>query len=379
MLASLSVPLSWKEIAVRTWNEIWADDLLDLAAQQAYYFFFALFPALLTFISLASFFPIENMTGQVVSMLGRFAPPEVITIITDQINKISESAHGGILTFGFLLTLWSSSGAMVSIITTLNAAYDITEGRPLWRVRLTAIGLTIGVAFFILLSMALVLVGPTLAEHIANTMHLGAALKWTMWIVQWPVVLALVATGIGLVYYFAPDAEQDWVWITPGSIIATLLWLLVSLAFKLYIAYFGSYNETYGTLGAFIVLLTWFYLSGLAILIGAEFNAEIEHASPYGKAVGEKVPGEKRKIGPAAARDYEERKRRGIVDVPPFPDDVNCDVEPRRPANGREGLRPSDLVIGAALLAPAAVKLAKEVREKVNGESEDHRRDTDAA
>jgi membrane protein len=379
MLASLRVPLSWKEIAVRTWNEIWADDLLDLAAQQAYYFFFALFPALLTFISLASFFPIDNMTGQVVSMLGRFAPPEVITIITDQIKKISESAHGGILTFGFLLTLWSSSGAMVSIITTLNAAYDITEGRPLWRVRFTALGLTIGVAFFILLSMALVLVGPTLAGHIANTMHLGAALKWTMWIVQWPVVLALVATGIGLVYYFAPDAEQDWVWITPGSVIATLLWVLVSLAFKLYIAYFGSYNETYGTLGAFIVLLTWFYLSGLAILIGAEFNAEIEHASPYGKAVGEKVPGEKRKIGPAAARAYEERKRKGIVDVPPFPDDVNCDVEPGRPANGREGLRPSDLVIGAALLAPAAVKLAKEVREKVNGKSEDQRRDTDAA
>jgi len=379
MLASLSVPLSWKQLAVRTWKEIWADDLLDLAAQQAYYFFFALFPALLTFISLASFFPIENMTGQIVSVLGRFAPPEVITIITDQINKISESAHGGILTFGFLLTLWSSSGAMVAIITTLNAAYDITEARPFWRVRLTAIGLTIGVAFFILLSMALVLVGPTLAEHLADAMHLGAALKWTMWIVQWPIVLALVASGIGLIYYFAPDAEQDWVWITPGSVIATFLWVMVSLAFKLYIAYFGSYNETYGTLGAFIVLLTWFYLSGLAILIGAEFNAEIEHASPYGKGVGEKVPGQKRKIGSAAARDYEERKRKGMVDAPPFPDDVNCDVEPQRPANGREGLRPSDLVIGAALLAPAAVKLAKEVREKVNGESENHRRDTDAA
>jgi hypothetical protein len=200
-----------------------------------------------------------------------------------------------------------------------------------------------------------------------------------MWIVQWPIILGLVAFGIGLIYYFAPDAEQDWVWITPGSVVATLLWVVVSLAFKLYIAYFGNYNETYGTLGAFIVLLTWFYLSGLAILIGAEVNAEIEHASPYGKAVGEKVPGEKRKIGAAAARDYEERKRKGIVDVPPFPDDTNCDVEPQRPANGREGLRTSDLVIGAALLAPAAVKLAKEVRETVNGESEDHRRDTDAA
>jgi membrane protein len=379
MLAYFHVPLSWKALAVRTWNEIWADDLLNLAAQQAYYFFFALFPALLTFISLASFFPIDNLTGQIVSVLGRFAPPEVITIITDQIGKISETGHGGILTFGFLLTLWSSSGAMVSIITTLNAAYDITEGRPLWRVRLTAIGLTLGVAFFILLSMALVLVGPTLAEHLANTMHLGGALKWTMWVVQWPVVLVLVATGIGLVYYFAPDAEQDWVWITPGSVMATMLWVVVSLGLKLYIAYFGNYNETYGTLGAFIVLLTWFYLSGLAILIGAEVNAEIEHASPYGKDVGEKVPGEKRKIGAAAARHYEERKRKSIVDAPPFPDDVNCDVEPRRRANEHEGLRPSDLVIGAAVLAPVAVKIAKEVRERLNGEPKDDRRATDAA
>ena len=379
MLGYFKVPLSWKALAIRTWSEIWADDLLNLAAQQAYYFFFALFPALLTFISLASFFPIDNLTGQIVSVLGRFAPPDVITIITDQIKKISESGHGGILTFGFLLTVWSSSGAMVSIITTLNAAYDITEGRPLWRVRLTAIGLTIGVAFFILLSMALVLVGPTIAEHLANTMHLGGAFKWTMWVLQWPIVFAFVATGIGLVYYFAPDAEQDWVWITPGSVIATMLWVVVSLGLKLYITYFGNYNETYGTLGAFIVLLTWFYLSGLAILVGAEVNAEIEHASPYGKDVGEKVPGEKRKLGAAAARDYEERKRKGITDVPPFADDVNCDVEPRRPANEHEGLRPSDLVIGAVILTPVAVKIAKEVREKINGASENDRRDTDAA
>ncbi len=379
MLAHFNVPLSSKEIAVRTWKEIWADDLLNLAAQQAYYFFFALFPALLTFISLASFFPIDNLTGQIVSLLGRFAPPEVIKIITEQIKNISESDHGGVLTFGFLLTLWSSSGALVSIISTLNAAYDITEGRPLWRVRLTALGLTIGVAFFILLSMALVLVGPTVAEHLANTMHLGGAMKWTMWVVQWPIVFALVATGIGLVYYFAPDAEQEWVWITPGSVIATSLWVVVSLGLKLYITQFGNYNETYGTLGAFIVLLTWFYLSGLAILIGAEVNAEIEHASPYGKAVGEKVPGEKRKIGPAAARAYEERKKKGIADVPPFPDDLNCDVEPRRRATEHEGLRPSDLVIGAVVLAPIAVKLAKEVRERVNGESESDSSDTHAA
>jgi membrane protein len=378
MLAHFKVPLGWTELGKRTAKEISADDLLNLAAQQAYYFFFALFPALLTLISIASFFPIENMIGQVIEQLGRVAPPEALKIIQDQIGEISNSGQGGILTFAFLLTIWSSSGAMVSIISTLNAAYDITEARPLWKVRLLAIGLTVGMAFFILVSIALVLVGPTAGEHVANMLGLGPAFKWTWWILQWPVVLVLVATGIGLVYYFAPDAEQDWVWITPGSILATLLWVAVSLGLKLYIAYFGSYNETYGTLAAFIVLLTWFYLSGLAILIGAELNAEIEHASPYGKDVGEKVPGEKKKIGAAAARDFEERKASGQIAVAPFPDDVNCDIDRERRRQQNQGLRASDLIIGTAILAPAAVTLAKGLREKV-AEHTDQARDSDAA
>jgi membrane protein len=370
MFARLHVPLSWQDLAKRTAKEITADDLLNLAAQQAYYFFFALFPALLTVISIASFFPVDDLIGQVVGTLGRFAPRDVLTIIQDQIAKISESNQGGILTFAFLLTLWSSSGAMVSIISTLNAAYDITEGRQLWRVRLTAIALTIGMAFFIVVSIALVLVGPTLAEHLANSLHLGAAFKWTWWVLQWPLVFALVATGIGIVYYFAPDAVQDWIWITPGSIVATLLWLIASIGLKLYIVYFGNYNETYGTLGGFIVLLTWFYVSGLAILIGAELNAEIEHASPYGKAIGEKVPGEKKKIGTAAQRDYEERKAKGETPVKPFPDEVNCDLDRAGPGP-RQDLRPSDLIIGAAVLAPAAVKIAKEIRDSVSDRSND--------
>lgn len=232
----------------------------------------------------------------------------MLRIITDQIKAISESQQGGILTFAFVLTVWSSSGAMVSIITTLNAAYDITEGRPWWKTRLTAIGLTVGVALFILTSISIVLVGPTFAEHLATSMHLGAAFKWTWLVLQWPVIFVLVVTGIGLVYYFAPDAEQEWVWVTPGSILATVLWVVVSLGFKVYISYFGNYNETYGTLGAFIMLLTWFYLSGLAILVGAEVNAEIEHASPYGKDVEKKYRARRRRS--ARSRSVATRTRR---------------------------------------------------------------------
>ena len=314
MIARLALPVAPGELLKRTFKEIVADDVLSLSAQQAYYFVFALFPALLTLVSLASFFPLENLTDEVVKGLGRVAPPDVLSIINEQLVEISRGNNGGILTFAFLLTLWSSSGAMVSIITTLNTAYDITEGRSWIRVRLTAIFLTIGLAFFILLSMALVIVGPTVAERLADMLNLGAAFEWTWKIVQWPVVLALAVTGIALVYYFAPDAEQSWVWLTPGALLATVLWLVASLGMKYYLANMANFNETYGTIGAFMALLLWLYMTAVVILIGAELNAEIEHASPYGKAPGEKVPGQKKKIGLAAQRYYEECKAKGLID-----------------------------------------------------------------
>ena len=267
-------------------KEAWDDDVLNLAAQQAYYFFFALFPALLFAIAVASFFPLQGLIDETVAMLSRFAPTDVIDILTGAMESLSNQNSGGILTFAFLVAIWSSSGAMVSIITTLNAAYDVTESRPWWKTRLIAIALTVGIAFFILISMFLVIAGPTLAENIAARMHLGPAFKWTWWVLQWPVVFALVASAIGLVYYFAPDVEQDWVWITPGSVLATGLWLAVSLALKLYYTIVPNANAAYGTIGGIMVLMLWFYLSGIALLLGAEMNAEIEHASPYGKDPG---------------------------------------------------------------------------------------------
>src|SRR4029450_395410 len=166
---------------------------------------------------------------------------------------------------------------------------------PWWKTRLTAIALTVGIATFILASMFLIIAGPTFATSLAERMNLGEAFTWTWMIVQWPIAFALIATAIGVVYYFAPDVEQDWVWITPGSVIATVLWLVVSLALKMYYQYVPSAsNPAYGVIGGIMVLMLWFYLSGIALLIGAEFNAEIEHASPYGKDPGERVPGEKR-------------------------------------------------------------------------------------
>jgi membrane protein len=369
MLASLRVPIGWWEVLKRTFTEsFFKDDVLGMSAQLAYYFFLALFPALLFLISLASFFPVANLMDEVVRTLGRVAPPDVLKFLMDQMQKLSNQENGGILTFAFFFTIWSSSGAMTSIISTLNAAYDIEEGRPWWKVRLTAIGLTVGVALFILVSAALVIAGPELAEKAAAWLHLGSAFAWTWKIVQWPFVLALVVTAMALVYYFAPDAEQEFVLITPGAAFATVLWIAASLGVRFYVANFGSYNETYGALAGVMILLLWFYVSGLCMLMGAEMNAEIEHASPYGKAPGEKVPGQRKKIGVLAEREYEERVKSGEVPAAAAAaSQPNCPLEDARPAVvHRPSPRPSEVIVGGLALVPAALALGARLRRKVS-------------
>jgi len=356
MLTAFAVPLGWKDILKRTAAEVQADNCLGLAAQLAYYFFLALFPALLFLVALASFFSYASLMDTVTAALARVAPYEALKLIQDQVIKISQDKNGGLLTIGMIGTIWSTSSGVNAIIDTLNTAYDIQEGRPWWKVKAIALGLTVALAVFIVVSFALVLVGPTLAEKVAVWMHLGPVFEWTWKILQWPVIFALVALAIAMIYYVAPDAEQDWIYITPGSVLATTLWVLISLAFKFYVAHFGSYNATYGTIGGIIVLLTWFYVSSLAILVGAELNAEIEHASPYGKDPGEKQPGEKKKIGAAAERARATGTAAGMLK--PAIARANCDVDvdlppvapPRPPAPRASDWIVSGVVLGEAIL-----------------------------
>lgn len=312
-MTGFDLPIGWFELGRRTIRDAIDDDCLGLAAQLAYYLFLSVFPAILFVLALGSFFPLHDLSSEITRVLRPLASREVIDILQDQMRRISESDHGGLLTFGMLAALWSSSAAMVAGVSALNAAYDIQESRPWWKVRLIAIGLTMALAVFCLVSFTLVLAGPTIAEYVGNTLRLGAAIEWTWKILQWPVAFALVSLAIALVYYFAPDADQDWIWITPGAVVATVLWIVASILFKVYVTRFADYNAAYGAVGGVMVLLLWFYVSSLAILVGAEMNAEIEHASPHGKAPGEKVPGEKKKIGARAARAWRARMA-GIVE-----------------------------------------------------------------
>jgi membrane protein len=303
VVAVFNVPLPWSELARRAWRDALEDDILGQAAQLSYYLFLALFPALLFVLALASFFPLAEATDEIVAQLAPFVSPQVLDLIQEQMRRLGDQDDGGLLTLGVAGALWSSSAAMVSIASALNRAYDITEGRAWWKVRLVAIGVTLGVAVFVVLAWSLVLLGPASARWLAEA-GVGPVAEWAWRVLQWPLAFALVSTAIGLVYYFAPDAEQDWRWITPGAVAATALWLVASLAFRLYIANFTDYTASYGAVGGVIVLLLWFYVSSLAVLAGAELNAEIEHASPHGKAPGQKTPAGRRLLGPRAARAY---------------------------------------------------------------------------
>jgi membrane protein len=296
--------LGWTELARRTMKDSIQDDVAGIAAQLAYYFFLALFPALLFLVALASFFPIYSFTDELMRLVAPVAPAAVVDLLEDQLTSLSDSEDTGLLSIGLLMALWSSSAAMVSVIDAMNRAYDIEDGRAWWKRRLVAIVGTVGLAFFILTSFGLIVAGPWLADFLGR--HFGLAPAFTLaWkILQWPVVVLLASTGFGIVYYFAPDAEQEWVWITPGALTATVLWFLVSLAFRFYVVNFGNYDEAYGTLGAIILTLLWFYITGLAMVIGAELNAEIHRASPWGRNPGPKIVGQRKRLGLAASREW---------------------------------------------------------------------------
>lgn len=272
------VPLRSSEIVMRTIHEIDDDNCLGLAAQLAFYFVLSLFPALLFLVALIGYLPVENVLAQLLEALGTIAPSEVLALLRTQLDEVAQGSYASLLTLGIVGAIWSSSAAMVAIIDALNRAYDVTEWRPWWKRRLVAILLTVALALFIMISLALVLVGPAMASRAADWLRLAPAVAVIWQVARWPVMVFCVVLGVDLVYHFAPNRRRRWVWVTPGSVLATALWIVSSFAFKLYVSNFGDYTATYGAIGGAIVTMLWFYVSSIAILVGAEVNAVIEDA-----------------------------------------------------------------------------------------------------
>lgn len=263
-------------IVWRAVSELIDDDGLNMAAALSYNLFTSLFPALLFFVALASFFRFDALDRLLQSAAG-FMPTEVFDIVQTQVLKITASPAGGLLTLGLVGALWSASSATASIIDMVNRALDLRQTRPWWRQRVLAIFLTFVLAIFVIVSFVLVVAGPQIAEHLATDVGLGRAFEITWKIGQWPVVLLLVSVAFGIVYRLAPERRPHRV--MPGAIFSMVIWLGLSLGFRYYVTHFGNYNKTYGTIAGAIISLLWLYLSALALLLGAEVNAEVQDST----------------------------------------------------------------------------------------------------
>ena len=285
--------LTPRQLAVDVWNEANADDIFASAAQLAYSSLFALFPFLLFLITLIGYLPVGNVLDQIINALRPLMPPDALTLVQQNIASLIREPRGGLLSFGLIATLWGASRGVVSLCSGLNAAYDVKEGRPWWKLQAVAIALTLSLSVFVIFAAILMIFGGAIGDWLSNVLGLGPLFQ-----IGWNAVRLLLAALImvlvmAILYYFCPDVEQEWRWVTPGSIVAVFGWIGVSLLFSYYVSHFGNYNKTYGTIGAVIILLTWMYLSGLIVLLGGEINCEIERSLPEGKSPGEKRLAEK--------------------------------------------------------------------------------------
>ena len=288
--------LSRRELARRVWQDFYAGDLLTRSAALSYYFLLALFPLLIFLTALLGSFAEAGteLRRNLLNYLASIAPRTASQLVRATVVEITEGAGGGKLSFGLLAALWFASFGMGAVGDTLNSAYGVRESRPWWRVRLVSLGLTAALAALIISALALMLYGGEIGEALAGRSDLGGAFVAFWGVVRWPIVLFFVLFAFALIYYYAPDLrDQKWYWITPGSAAGVALWLVVSFGFRLYLSYFDRYSVTYGSLGAVIVLLLWFYLTGAAILAGGKVNAVIEHAAARRGAPEAKLPGEK--------------------------------------------------------------------------------------
>jgi membrane protein len=288
--------LSWRSLAKRVWADLGKDDIFGRAAQLSYYFLLALFPLLLFLTSVIGLI-LGSETGlrqSLFNYLGKVLPSSASELVSNTLFEVSSASGGGKISFGVLAALWAASNGMGAISESLNVAYHVKETRAWWKQRLIAVGLTVALAVLIITALVIVLYGGRIADSLATTYGLGGSFTLAWKILQWPIVLAFLFVGFALIYYWAPDLkDQDWRWVTPGSIVAVILWLLVSFAFRLYLHYFNSYSKTYGSLGAVIILMLWFYFTGAAILIGGEVNSDIEAAAARAGAPEAKEEGER--------------------------------------------------------------------------------------
>ena len=289
--------LSLRELGKEVYERADRDDVFGRASQLAYNFFLAVFPLLLFMISLLGLLASRGaaLRDQLFTALANALPASAYQLTSQTLHEIINSTGGGKTLFGAFFFFWSATSGTSTMISVLNSAYHVYDSRPWYKVRAIALGLTLGLCLLVFLALTLVLFGGHFAEILRTNLGIGgiAVVAWK--VVQWVLALIALSLAFSLVYYFGPDIkEQHWYWITPGSVVGVLLWFAASLGFRVYLHFFNNYSKTYGSLGTVIILLLWFYVSGLVFLLGGEINAAIEHAAAERGHPEAKAPGEKK-------------------------------------------------------------------------------------
>ena len=274
-------------ILKRSVREARDDEITDSAAALAYYAFLAIPAILLVALGLFSLLAGQNAIETVLDKVGAVAPREAVTLLDQGLTRVTANRGGGIvmLVVGFVLAVWTSTGAMSAVIRALNRAYDREETRGVVRQRVTALAMLGAALLAFLLAFALLVLGPQLSSWLGKLFGLESAFGWIWWTGQWPLLVGGLLLSFAAMLYLGPDADLRWRFLTPGSIVAVSLWLLASGCFSVYVSMFGSYNKAWGSLAGVVIMLIWLWLGGLALLFGAEVNAVAERScdSPQGE------------------------------------------------------------------------------------------------
>jgi len=312
--------LRFIDFCKKLYREYEHDAVSDTSAQLSYYLLFSLFPFLYFMAALIAYLPLQTPFEQLMARMRPVVPRDAMALIDAHLRALVSQPRPRVLTLALVGSIWSASRGVDAVRRALNLAYDVTESRAWWKTQVAAVGMTFAGALLVLVAVALLVAGGQGGFWLAGKLGIETYYVLVMRWLRWPLTAMMIMTVAALAYYFLPDVKQEFKFITPGSVLGTLLWLLTTWGFGQYVSSFADYNVTYGSLGGVIVLLGWLYLSGFIFLMGGEVNAILEHAAATGKAAGARAEGEKpappedrpSAMPPGAAKDAEVAKDAGV-------------------------------------------------------------------
>jgi membrane protein len=282
--------LGWKDILWRVYEEFGKDRITSVAAGVTYYALLAIFPAIAALVSIYGLFADPATIQEHLNTLSGVMPGGALDIVREQVTRISSQGSGTLgfsFVIGLVISLWSANAGMKAVFDALNIVYDEDEKRSFVWLNVQSLAFTLGAIAFVLIALAGIVVVPIILDYVG----LGSSLEWLLSLARWPVLLIAVVAGLAVLYRYGPSRDKaSWKWVTPGGITAAVLWLAASMLFSWYVSNFGSYNKTYGSLGAVIGFMTWIWISSIVVLTGAEINAEVEHQTAKDTTEGPHKP-----------------------------------------------------------------------------------------